>query len=419
MQKIIRAIFITINAMLITIMVLPAIDANAIVYPVQRIANSKAPWAVQLYYNELPGVWYPSGICTGTLIDPFYVLTAAHCVDGLNPEQLLVGVGGTSGANFPKIQVVDFIEHTGFNIDNFVTGNDIALIRLAAPSSMTPLALTGKNDKFARTKPGSMSLYGWGVDEWGNAAKRLGSSKQSDYGKSASKWFPDFIPSLQITAGFYNKSVGAFVGACNGDSGGPLVGFVGSKKPVLLGIVSYGEGDCLESPTIFTRVSAYLDWIIAAKQQLENNVPADNINYTGYLVWASETAFLATIQDVKVAVNSETVSVKARVLTTDIKGSMTLDVKLDGDFDGTIDGFIQSDGIYLGEVLVDGCVVDTGTSVDTEYTAYFLTVTNTCFLQTFGRVADFTIKLVGADDAGTAKTTDGWWSEFVMLILKS
>ena len=67
---------------------------------------------------------------------------------------------------------------------------------------------------------------------------------------------------LQICSGATGKD------ACQGDSGGPLYvvkeEFNGQKKFVLVGIISFGEG-CgkPDFPGIYTRVSAYLDWIKA------------------------------------------------------------------------------------------------------------------------------------------------------------
>ena len=49
------------------------------------------------------------------------------------------------------------------------------------------------------------------------------------------------------------------VDACQGDSGGPLV-WRTSDGPVLVGVVSFGEGCGLKYGT-YTRVSAYRDWI--------------------------------------------------------------------------------------------------------------------------------------------------------------
>jgi secreted trypsin-like serine protease len=52
------------------------------------------------------------------------------------------------------------------------------------------------------------------------------------------------------------------VDACQGDSGGPLVWRNQETGPVLVGVVSFGEG-CARPLKygVYTRVSAYRDWI--------------------------------------------------------------------------------------------------------------------------------------------------------------
>jgi len=56
---------------------------------------------------------------------------------------------------------------------------------------------------------------------------------------------------------------GGEVGACNGDSGGPLV-LQELNRYRLIGITSFGSlrGCALAGvPTVYTRVSSYIDWI--------------------------------------------------------------------------------------------------------------------------------------------------------------
>ena len=50
---------------------------------------------------------------------------------------------------------------------------------------------------------------------------------------------------------------------CSGDSGGPLVILDKNRCPILQGIVSYGPSPCANanSPGVYTRISAYADWI--------------------------------------------------------------------------------------------------------------------------------------------------------------
>lgn len=46
---------------------------------------------------------------------------------------------------------------------------------------------------------------------------------------------------------------------CGGDSGGPL-SYLSGNKWELCGVVSRAGGDC-NQPTVYTRVTSYLDWI--------------------------------------------------------------------------------------------------------------------------------------------------------------
>lgn len=54
--------------------------------------------------------------------------------------------------------------------------------------------------------------------------------------------------------------------ACQGDSGGPLMngGVTGQERYTLLGLVSFGPRTCGVSnfPGVYTRISAYMDWIM-------------------------------------------------------------------------------------------------------------------------------------------------------------
>ena len=47
---------------------------------------------------------------------------------------------------------------------------------------------------------------------------------------------------------------------CQGDSGGPLV-MQDGEHWILVGLTSYGGEVCAKSPTYFTNVYSYLDWI--------------------------------------------------------------------------------------------------------------------------------------------------------------
>ncbi|XP_055605819.1 chymotrypsin-1-like [Uranotaenia lowii] len=68
--------------------------------------------------------------CGGTIIDRLWVLTAAHCLDGLQPSQVRVFVGSTqlSHGGF-RFSVSKLIRHPNYEEERAI--NDIGLLKLA------------------------------------------------------------------------------------------------------------------------------------------------------------------------------------------------------------------------------------------------------------------------------------------------
>ena len=77
------------------------------------------------------------------------------------------------------------------------------------------------------------------------------------------KLYPEikFNPETEVCTEDSNDN-GLFESTCNGDSGGPLYPLNDQNKPVCLyGLTSNGDEYCRIQSGIFTRVSAYADWI--------------------------------------------------------------------------------------------------------------------------------------------------------------
>jgi len=117
------------------------------------------------------------GLCTGTLIGPYTVMTAKHCVfnEGatswtpIPPSDFLVVVGSSvnDASGITETSNVYEVRTTpGSNVNNDInTGADIALILLPAPLDTTPRA-------FARTGPSAgaaVTMVGFGQNGDGTA----------------------------------------------------------------------------------------------------------------------------------------------------------------------------------------------------------------------------------------------------------
>lgn len=123
------------------------------------------PWQVALVKLRTRRTHQGTGFrhsCSGTVIAPRWVLTAAHCVDGLNPGDLKVLAGTHDlGQGGRRIDVTAIRVHEDYT--DVMGGSDIALLRLARAVGVASVDVPTAEQSEALATPGTLAtMIGWG-----------------------------------------------------------------------------------------------------------------------------------------------------------------------------------------------------------------------------------------------------------------
>ncbi|MFH2005534.1 MAG: trypsin-like serine protease [bacterium] len=204
------------------------------------------------------GLTYGPGsgsFCSGTLISSNVVLTAAHCLQGVNPNQIEVYFGNNvyQSGDYRSVSAAE--QNSNYNPGSME--GDIGLIRLSssAPSSVTPIpALPATSGLTSADVGTSVDFSGFGVDENWNDGIKLHVSLPISYVCAGPSSCQGYIAPYSFA---YDQSAPS--GPCSGDSGGPAFILRGGTEYVA-GVTSYGDPNCTDYG-VSTTVSAYMTWI--------------------------------------------------------------------------------------------------------------------------------------------------------------
>jgi hypothetical protein len=182
----------------------------------------------------------PAGqtMCSGTLIAPHVVLTAAHCVDptlgGIQAGSVVFGPSLTDAE--ATIPIAMTVENPQFDVST--RANDVAVVVLTSTAPASPLPM----GKSAPAVGATVGVVGWGLtgpDAGDTGEKRQGTSKVTTVNATTF----DVVPAPSQP--------------CAGDSGGPAL-TTNSSGVSVVGVTSQGDDACDQGAT-YTRVDAYID----------------------------------------------------------------------------------------------------------------------------------------------------------------
>ncbi|OQR67816.1 plasma kallikrein-like [Tropilaelaps mercedesae] len=271
------------------------------------------PWQVSLQMAGSSGRWFH--VCGASVIDPKYVLTAAHCYNSRSSYRVVAGMfsqGDTTHEDVQIAPVSKFHIHESYNRPKPLM-NDIAVITLEKPLKMTdavnPVCLPPPAPAALMQPNSIITVSGWGTTrEGGRSSKNLmavdvpvisDENCNRMYNDRGSGFFPTnpilgFLEVIQSLTGnmlpvwssseFNASEVGASLtkasndriqptmlcagyeegrkDSCQGDSGGPAVANSTDGCAEQTGVVSWGMGCARKGkPGVYTEVAYYIDWI--------------------------------------------------------------------------------------------------------------------------------------------------------------
>lgn len=231
--------------------------------PASAIVGGGAPSTDGVARSVVTIVGSRGNFCTGALIAPKVVLTAAHCVQP-GADYKIVDSGPDRQ---PKLQDVRTVAiHPGFRMQamaNHVATADVALLQLAVPAAGKAPAVLGMPNIPIQVG-GRFTIAGVGVTVRGDG-KSGGSIRVAGLIASGKPG------TLQIRlVDPVGQGVRDGLGACTGDSGAPV--FEDKQGgPVIVGVVSWSTGpngsDGCGGITGVTPLTLYRDWVMQTALQ--------------------------------------------------------------------------------------------------------------------------------------------------------
>jgi len=197
--------------------------------------------------------------CTASIISPYVVLTAYHCVVSGSgpaaPSSFRVYVGSSQRQLTAEYRVREVRPVPGASFGGRNAG-DVALLVLSTPARETPLEL-GLEDPTIALSGQSLTAVGFGQTPTGGSLTKYTTDTRMTYYQTGYIFVPPTV--------------------CQGDSGGPLIGPAGRVWGVASFITSPDgrtEPQCGTAPGAYNEIYRYLDFINSVLEENGSCIPS-------------------------------------------------------------------------------------------------------------------------------------------------
>ncbi|KAF2361936.1 Serine proteases trypsin domain [Trinorchestia longiramus] len=237
-----------------------------------RAGFGEYPWQAAILRRAEGEVVY---VCGATLINQHFLITAAHCIQDIDPSLLKIRLGEWDVRDksefypYVEFEVSGVYSHPEFYEGNLE--NDIAILRTDRLVDYTkyphisPVCMPASRQDFSGQV---CRITGWGKDGWGSEGNFQSILKETQVPVVNSNICQQILRTTKLGSNYKLPAGMICAGgeenkdACKGDGGGPLVCRGAGGEFQLAGVVSWGLG-CGQRgiPGVYVDIPHYIDWI--------------------------------------------------------------------------------------------------------------------------------------------------------------